>query len=49
MSFYTALIPVSSDEYVAVGAIGINGLMSSMSPWSAVPPTRPGQPLVIEP
>ncbi len=49
MSFYTAIIPISSDEYVAIGAVGINGLMSAMSPWSAVPPSRPGQPLVIEP
>ncbi len=49
MSFYTALVPVSSDEYIAIGAVGINGQMSAMSAWSPVPPSRPGQPLVIEP
>ena len=49
MEFYTALIPVSSDEYISIGAIGTNGLMSSLTPWSPVPPSRPGQPLVIEP
>lgn len=49
MSFYTALIPISNDDYVAIAAVGIDGLMSSMSSWSAVQPSRPGQPLVIEP
>lgn len=47
--FYSAIVPVGSDEFVAVGAIGQNGVLGGISAWSAVPPTRPGQPLVIEP
>ncbi|MFK7897303.1 MAG: hypothetical protein AB8G23_15795 [Myxococcota bacterium] len=48
MRFYTALIPVASDSFVSIGAVGINGLMSSMSSFTAVPPPRPGQPLVVD-
>lgn len=47
--FFSALVPVGLDEYVAIAAIGKNGLRSSLSEWRQPQPTQPGQPLVIEP
>jgi hypothetical protein len=46
--FYSAIVPVGSDEFLAVGAFGYNGVLGGLSEWSAVPPTRPGQPLVVD-
>jgi len=47
--FYSAILPIGPEEYVAIGAVGQNGVLGGLSGWSAVPPTRPGQPLVVEP
>jgi hypothetical protein len=47
--FYSALVPISASEYVAVAAIGRNGLLSSLSVWSRPQPSQPGQPLVVQP
>lgn len=47
--FFSAHVPVGFDEYVAIAAIGKNGLRSSLSEWRQPQPTQPGQPLVIEP
>jgi len=49
MSLYSAMVSFSADEYLAVAAIGHNGLMSVPSDWSGMPPSRPGQPLLVEP
>lgn len=49
LQFYSAIVPVDHEEFVAVGAVDNAGNLGSMSDWSAVPPSRPGQPLVVEP
>lgn len=46
---FSAIVPVASDEFVAVAAVGYDGRLGALSSWSGVPPTRPGQPIVIEP
>ncbi|MBY0401574.1 hypothetical protein K2X89_14865, partial [Myxococcota bacterium] len=46
---FSAIVPIGSSEFVAVAAVGYDGRMGALSGWSAVPPTRPGQPIVIEP
>jgi hypothetical protein len=40
---------VDLEEFVAIGAVDNAGVLSATSNWSAVPPSRPGQPLVVEP
>ena len=47
--FFSALVPVGLGEYVAIAAIGRNGLQSVLSEWRQPQPTQPGQPLVIGP
>lgn len=47
--FFSALIPLAGEEFVAVAAVGQTGLLSVLSEWSQPQPTRPGQPLVVEP
>jgi hypothetical protein len=49
MQFYSAIVPVDLEEFVAIGAVDNAGVLSATSNWSAVPPSRPGQPLVVEP
>ena len=49
MQLYSALVPMASDEFVAVAAIGRNGLPSPLSAWSQAKPSQPGQPVVVEP
>ncbi len=34
--------------FIAVSALGKNGLMSPLSAWGQVQPTQPGQPTVLE-
>jgi hypothetical protein len=45
---FSALVPIASDDFVAVAALGQNGLLSSLSAWSPQP-SQPGQPLVVQP
>jgi hypothetical protein len=47
--FFSAIVPISSDDFVAVAAIGQNGLLSAVSAWSRPQPSQPGQPLVVQP
>jgi len=47
--FYSAIVPIGPYDYVAVAAYGPNGVLGGISSWAAPPPTRPGQPLVVEP
>jgi hypothetical protein len=47
--FFSAIVPLDHEEFVAIGAVDNAGVLRSMSDWSAVPPSRPGQPLVVEP
>ncbi len=49
LQFYSAIVPVDHEEFVAIGAVDNAGVLAAMSNWSAVPPSRPGQPLVVEP
>jgi hypothetical protein len=46
-NLYSATVSFSSDEFLAVAAIGRNGLMSVPSDWMGVKPSRPGQPLPV--
>jgi hypothetical protein len=48
-TFYSAMIVMGLDEYVAVRAIGTNGLASARSSWGQPTPSQPGQPLILEP
>lgn len=47
--FYSTIISMEPDEYVAVAGLGYNGVLSGLSAWSSVPPSRPGQPLIVTP
>lgn len=48
LEIFTALVQMEFDEFVSVAAVGRNGLTSLPSVWSGVPPTRPGQPRVVD-
>ncbi len=47
LRYFSAIVPVALDEYVAVAAVGSDGSLSPLSAWSGLPPTQPGQPLLI--
>jgi len=47
--FFSAMVEMTVEEYVAISAIGRNGLESGLSAWARPEPSRPGQPLVVEP
>lgn len=47
--FFSAIVPISSEDFVAVAAVGQNGLLSAVSAWSRPQPSQPGQPLVVQP
>ena len=47
--FFSALVLVGDGDFVAVAAVGRNGLLSDLSGWSPAQPSQPGQPLVVEP
>ena len=50
LHLYTAIVESDEDEFIAVAALGRNGLLSPLSGWGRVQPTQPGQPvLVVEP
>ena len=49
LQLYSAIVPVDHEEYVAIGAVDNAGVLRAMSNWSAVPPSRPGQPLIVVP
>lgn len=46
---FSALVPVASNESVAVAAVGRDGTQSALSVWMRPQLTRPGQPLLVEP
>lgn len=47
--FYSAFVPMDANDFVAVAAIGRNGLLSELSAWSRPQPSQPGQPLIVQP
>jgi len=44
---FSAIVSVEFDEYVAVAAVALDGSLSELSRWSALPPSQPGQPFLI--
>lgn len=46
---YSALVAFEPDEFLAVAAVGPGGQMSVPSSWSAMPPSRPGRPVLVDP
>lgn len=46
---YSAILAIDPDDYLAIAAVGFNGALSGLTTWRSAPPTRPGQPVVIEP
>jgi len=48
-NLYRAIVPSEQDEFIAVAALGRNGLLSPLSAWGRVQPTQPGQPVIVEP
>ena len=49
LQMFSTIGEMSSSEFVAVAAVGTNGQMGALSSWGGVQPSRPGQPIVIEP
>jgi hypothetical protein len=49
LRLYTAIVSSEEDEYIAVAALGRNGLLSPLSSWGRVQPTQPGQPKLVQP
>ncbi len=49
LRLYTAIVSSDEDEYIAVAALGRNGLLSPLSEWGRVQPTQPGQPTLVQP
>lgn len=45
--WYSAVISAERDEFVAVAAMASDGSLSGLSRWSGLPPSPPGQPLLI--
>ena len=48
MLLEVAIVASGEEEFIAVSALGKNGLMSPLSAWGQVQPTQPGQPTVVE-
>ena len=47
--FFSAVVQMDVDEFIAVSAIGKNGIQSALSKWGQPQPSKPGQPLVVDP
>ena len=47
MHVFRAIVSADPTEFVAVGAIGTDGSTSPLSAWSPLPPSQPGQPLLV--
>jgi hypothetical protein len=44
---FSAIVPIASTDFIAIAAVGYDGRIGALSSWSGVPPTRPGQPIVV--
>jgi hypothetical protein len=49
IQLFSALVPMDEDEFIAIGAVGHNGVMGPLSAWGQPQPSRPGQPLIVSP
>ncbi|MEM9177286.1 MAG: hypothetical protein AAGC67_18895 [Myxococcota bacterium] len=47
-TIFSAVVAFEPDEFLAVRAVGHDGLLSAASDWGSMPPTRPGQPLLAD-
>jgi len=47
--FFSAVVQMEVGEFIAVSAIGKNGIQSALSAWGRPQPSKPGQPLVVDP
>ena len=47
--FFSAVVQMDVGEFIAVSAIGKNGIQSALSKWGQPQPSKPGQPLVVDP
>lgn len=47
LTSFSAVIQADSDDYVAIGAVGNDGATSPPSDWALLPPSKPGQPLLL--
>ncbi len=47
-TLFSAMISFEPTEFLAVAAVGHDGRRSSPSEWGAMPPSRPGQPLLAD-
>ena len=47
-TLFSAMIAFQPNEFLAVRAVGLNGLESAPSDWGSMPPTRPGQPRLAD-
>lgn len=47
-TLFSAMVAFEPTEYLAVSAVGFDGQRSAPSEWGAMPPTRPGQPLLAD-
>ncbi len=46
---FSAQVAFAENEFLSVAAVGHDGQMSTPSDWGGMPPTRPGQPLLVTP
>jgi hypothetical protein len=49
LPIYSAIVSSGDDDFIAVAALGRNGLLSPLSAWGAVQPSQPGQPTLVVP
>lgn len=47
IQFFSAIIPAEFDDYVAIAAVAADGSLSPLSAWTGLPPSQPGQPVVV--
>jgi hypothetical protein len=47
--FFSAVVAMDAGEFIAVSAVGKNGIQSALSDWGQPQPSKPGQPLVVDP
>lgn len=47
MHVFRAIVTAELTDFVAVGAVGPGGNASPLSAWSPLPPSQPGQPLLV--
>ena len=47
MHVFRAIVTARLTDFVAVAAVGSDGRTSPLSAWSALPPSQPGQPLLV--